>query len=507
MKGVCREGGRPFFDRTGAADGGIGRRRHMEWHRLLCTERARQEMRGERDLRSEFEKDYHRIIESAAFRRLQDKTQVFPLDRSDFIRTRLTHSLEVSSIGRSLANNISESVIERGLDPSFDESVKADVCELTACAGLIHDIGNPPFGHFGEEAIRAWFSEQLPVLTVPYEKGTVPLEKALSRQQAMDFLHFEGNAQGLRVVSRLEHPIRGGGLNLTYGLLSAVIKYPVSSLDMDPASADVRMRKNGYMASEQTLFDTVQRATGTDGRRNPIAFILEAADDIAYATADIEDAYKKGFFSYQTFEEELRARGVGRTYLKALGDHYDMARLEKTIDPGGYAIRNWLRDVQDLLIYAATDGFVRHYRAIMGGTCGRELIEGRGSRAVLEALKGIAWDYAFTSPSIYRTEIAANTIITYLLGILVPAAVRYRGDEKWTYGAPREPGTGHGALLEEKYLSLIPENYRQVYLRAAEHASIEDRMYLRILMATDAVSGMTDSYARNLYMELKGFDV
>ena len=450
----------------------------MEWQRLLCTERARQEMRGGRDLRSEFEKDYHRIIESAACRRLQDKTQVFPLDRSDFIRTRLTHSLEVSSIGRSLANNIGESVIESSLDHSFDENVKADVCELTACAGLIHDIGNPPFGHFGEEAIRAWFAEHLPVLMVPAGGGSVPLEKALSPQQAMDFLHFEGNAQGLRVVSKLEHPIRGGGLNLTYGLLSAVIKYPVSSLGMNPASSDVQLKKNGYMASEQDLFDTVQRVTGTDGRRNPVAFILEAADDIAYATADIEDAYKKGFFSYQTFEEELRSRGVGKSYLKILGDHYDMARLEGTVDPGGYAIRSWLRDVQDLLI-----------------------------RAVLEALKGIAWDFAFTSPSIYRTEIAANTIISYLLGILVSAAVRYRGDEKWTYGAPRTPGAGRGALLEEKYLSLIPENYRQVYLRCAEHAAEADQMYLRVLMATDSVSGMTDSYARNLYMELKGFDV
>ena len=479
----------------------------MEWQRLLCTERARQEMRGGRDLRSEFEKDYHRIIESAAFRRLQDKTQVFPLDRSDFIRTRLTHSLEVSSIGRSLANNIGESMIESGLDPSFDENAKSDVCELTACAGLIHDIGNPPFGHFGEEAIRAWFAEQLPVLTVPSGEGTVPLEKALSPQQAMDFRHFEGNAQGLRVVSRLEHPIRGGGLNLTYGLLSAVIKYPVSSLDMNPASPDVQMKKNGYMASEQDLFDTVQRVTGTDGRRNPVAFILEAADDIAYATADIEDAYKKGFFSYQIFEEELRARGVGKAHLKVLGDHYDMARLEGTVDPGGYAIRSWLRDVQDLLIYAATDGFIRHYRAIMSGSWGKELIADRGSRAVLEALKGIAWDFAFTSSSIYRTEIAANTIISYLLGILVPAAVCYRGDEKWTYGAMRTPEAGHGALLEEKYLSLIPENYRQVYLRSAEHASHTDQMYLRVLMATDSVSGMTDSYARNLYMELKGFDV
>ena len=136
----------------------------MEWRTLLCAQRTRQTVSrasGNRDLRSEFEKDYHRIIGSASFRRLQDKTQVFPLDKSDFIRTRLTHSLEVSSLAKSLGQNITQDILQNGRDPEFTWQMKDDVCNILMCAGLIHDIGNPPFGHFGEETIRDWFEKNL----------------------------------------------------------------------------------------------------------------------------------------------------------------------------------------------------------------------------------------------------------------------------------------------------------------------------------------------------------
>ena len=138
----------------------------MEWQKLLCPDRIRayRGRPGSRDLRTEFEKDYHRIIGSASFRRLHDKTQVFPLDRSDFIRTRLTHSLEVSSFAKSLGQNISEEILRNIKDPQFFASYKADICDILQCAGLLHDIGNPPFGHFGETAIRDWFRRKMPEL-------------------------------------------------------------------------------------------------------------------------------------------------------------------------------------------------------------------------------------------------------------------------------------------------------------------------------------------------------
>ncbi len=212
----------------------------MEWTRLLSTKRQRQnryksQKYGDADLRSEFEKDYHRIIGSASFRRLQDKTQVFPLDKSDFIRTRLTHSMEVSSLAKSLGQNIGESILVHKKDSSFTVQMKEDICNILQCAGLIHDIGNPPFGHYGEAAIREWFERNLPLLTY---HGT-SLEELLEPQMREDFYHFEGNAQALRLVSKLHFLVDENGMNLTYALLNTIIKYPVASTKIHPESGDI----------------------------------------------------------------------------------------------------------------------------------------------------------------------------------------------------------------------------------------------------------------------------
>lgn len=276
----------------------------MDWKTLLCPERARSTVSrsaGNRDLRSEFEKDYHRIIGSASFRRLQDKTQVFPLDKSDFIRTRLTHSLEVSSIAKSLGQNIAQDILQNQRDEGFDWQMKEDVCNILQCAGLIHDIGNPPFGHFGESAIREWFIWNLPKLTF---KGT-PVTKLLTKQMLADFYNFEGNAQALRLLTKLHFLVDENGMNLTYGLLNTIVKYPVPSTQIDPRSGDIKDKKMGYFYAEQELYRSISKAAGTTGMRHPLTFILEAADDIAYKTADIEDAFKKGCISYASLLMEL----------------------------------------------------------------------------------------------------------------------------------------------------------------------------------------------------------
>ncbi|MDO4804078.1 MAG: deoxyguanosinetriphosphate triphosphohydrolase [Lachnospiraceae bacterium] len=497
----------------------------MHWSQILSTYRlGEDEDHLKNDLRSEFEKDYHRIIGSASFRRLQDKTQVFPLDKSDFIRTRLTHSLEVSSIGRSLAQNISESIIDRRLDTAFNLETERNMAAVIECAGLIHDIGNPPFGHFGEEAIREWFKGHLPRLKY---KGRAVTD-ILSDQEREDLLHFEGNAQGLRLVSRLHYSENGCGMNLTFALLSTMIKYPRSSVEMNPRAKDVTDKKMGYYRAEEELFALIQEKTGTKGRRNPLTFILEAADDIAYATADIEDAYKKGFFDFQTFVAELWKRKVDPEFIEILDGHYtgsvqgkmapagnwgalgdylmSRSRMDGTyggklksheadmsgsqVSSGESALMKWLGEMQSVLLVAATGGFVDNYRAIMSGTYSSELIGGREA-VLLNALKGIAYDYAFTSMSIYKTEIAANNILTYLLNKLIPSVLQYDRD------AP--PG-----LMEEKFLSLISENYRQVYEWSTAGKSDWEKVYNRLLLATDTVSGMTDSYARDLYTDLNG---
>ena len=278
----------------------------VNWEQLLSTQRYRTgknvKNNGKSDLRSEFEKDYHRIIGSASFRRLQDKTQVFPLDKSDFIRTRLTHSLEVSSFAKSLGQNIGENILTYKKDPSFTVQMKEDICNVLQCAGLIHDIGNPPFGHFGEDAIREWFRDHLHTL----EYHGRSLDEILTRQMREDLYHFEGNAQAFRLVTKLHYLVDDRGMNLTYALLNTIVKYPVTSLDIEPKSRDIKKHKLGFYHADEEIFREVETATGTNGSRHPLTFILEAADDIAYKTADIEDAFVKGFVSYAKLYRELQ---------------------------------------------------------------------------------------------------------------------------------------------------------------------------------------------------------
>ena len=283
---------------------GLPQYTRMRWSRLLAAARPRASAGGRYggDGRSAFEKDYHRIIGSASFRRLQDKTQVFPLDKSDFVRTRLTHSLEVSSFAKSLGQTVCREIMAKGLDGEMTPERAADVCDVLLCAGLIHDLGNPPFGHFGETVIREWFREHLDRLTY---KGR-PLAHYLTEQMRRDFLYFEGNAQALRLVSRLHFMVDEHGMNLTYALLNAMIKYPVASTGIDKKSGDIRAKKMGYFAAEEALYRDIAAATGADGVRHPLAFLLEAADDIAYRTADIEDGFKKGMLSYADLLKELR---------------------------------------------------------------------------------------------------------------------------------------------------------------------------------------------------------
>ena len=263
----------------------------MEWKSLLCDDRIRSYRRkGSHDLRTEFEKDYHRIILSASFRRLQDKTQVFPLDRSDFIRTRLTHSMEVSSYGKSLGQNISQNIINVIGDESFLPEYAVHVCDILQCAGLLHDIGNPPFGHFGETIIREWFRKNLKEITF-HEKR---LTEILKPQMIRDFYFFEGNTQALRLVTKLHYLVDVHGMNLTKALLGTIMKYPVSSLEIDKKSGNIKTKKMGYFYADRDVFEEIQKSLGTGGNRHPLTYILEAADDIAYLTADIEDAFKKG---------------------------------------------------------------------------------------------------------------------------------------------------------------------------------------------------------------------
>ena len=453
-----------------------------------------------RDLRSEFEKDYHRIIGSSSFRRLQDKTQVFALDKSDFIRTRLTHSLEVSSFARSLGQNIGECIMNQGLDAGFTREMQRDICDILQCAGLIHDIGNPPFGHFGEEAIRDWFARKLESL---FYKGK-PLTQVLTSQMLQDFLYFEGNAQALRQVTKLHFLSDENGMDLTYALLDTMIKYPVSSCDMDPEGDRISRKKMGYFYGEQSLYQQIAGDMGTLGVRHPLTCILEAADDIAYRTADIEDAFKKGFITYPILAEELekgqkKAAREGKYAdrehmdpLKVLADQYQAGQTKGVVSPELYAVQYFLSWLQSELLFCAATGFVSHYEQIMAGTYENDLFYGTCGDWVIRLLGDIAYRRAFLSKQILSMEVSAWTILNFLMDLFVPAVIHYDTDQPQS-------------MMDQKMVALISENYRQIYLMHRRHtANEEDQLYLRLLLVTDFISGMTDTYAKDLYQKLNG---
>lgn len=468
----------------------------MNWNELLSGDRIRsfQKSTTTRDLRTEFEKDYHRIIGSASFRRLQDKTQVFPLDKSDYIRTRLTHSLEVSSFARSLGQNVGEKIIREKKDASFTMQMKEDICAILQCAGLLHDIGNPPFGHFGETVIQDWFKEHLPLLSY---KGK-PLTEILTEQMQNDFYHFEGNTQALRVVSKLHFLVDENGMNLTKALLGTIIKYPVSSVEIDKKSGDIRTKKMGYFYADKRTFDNLQFSLGTDGKRHPLAFLLEAADDIAYKTADIEDALKKGCISYSLLLEELKNRmengDENRDYGRMIGileKKYEKAISKGYEQPDVYAVQNWVVSIQGNMLFAASDNFIEHYDEIMKGNYKKDLFYGTGVEKMMQALGDIAYQYAFISKPIYKLEIAAKSILDFLLDKFVEAVLYYDTEAKLSD-------------VHIKWMSLISEDYKNIYHHFSKGCDEKEKLYLRLHLVTDYVCGMTDSYAKNLYQELKG---
>ncbi len=472
----------------------------MEWKQLLCEKRqSASKSVNKTDLRNEFQKDYHRIICSASFRRLQDKTQVFPLDKSDFVRTRLTHSLEVASFAKSLGQTAFQYLIDNNKDEELTPEIKEKVCSILECAGLLHDIGNPPFGHFGEDSIRNWFKNNLSKIEF---KGT-SVEDYLNEQMKNDLYHFEGNAQALRLLAKLHYLVDENGMHLTYALLNTLIKYPVSSCGINKHSGNIKDKKMGYYFAEQELFEDITESTGAVNCRYPLTFLLEAADDIAYHTADIEDAVKKGFLSYSQLLEELRSE----KYINKCTDVQEIQSYKNAVDmletkyakakengvpnPELNAVQNWIIYVQGQLLYCASYGFTKNYQSIMNGTFSTEVISASRGKTLSDALGSIVCDYVFKSCEIYKTEIAAGNIINFLLDKFVPAAVIYDTDNELS-------------PMDERIIHLISDNYRQIYKIYSDGKDENEKLYLRLLLVTDYICGMTDSFAKRLYQELNG---
>lgn len=464
-------------------------------------------------IRNEFEKDYKRILSCASFRRLQDKTQVFPLDKSDFIRTRLTHSYEVSAIAKTLGTMIVSRLNTSSSIEQEEKVVLQNIPEILACAGLIHDIGNTPFGHFGEEIIQRWFEvnfkNYLPNLVKIGDQNLAHF--SFPQKYQTDFHFFDGNAQALRLLTKLHFHDDGYGLNLTAAVINTLIKYPNFSDEVRSKGEigyTLLKKKMGYFYADEERLMSILEITGVDRRvRHPLTFILEAADDIAYRTADIEDSLKKGLYTLDELvdfaEAEIKKhpndKGKAFELIKKL-------KFLKNENDDLHAMQKWIPYVQDWLMYVVVYRFDFKYDAIMAGTYDEDLFSETFHKHSIELFDKIMGKFVYSDRAILKLELSANTILSGLLERFIPAVLYY--DEKFKNENYVE------IAAYKKIYKLLSDNYIQAYknelkkYNQIENVSEEEKnqydAYLRLLLVVDYISGMTDSYAKSLYQDLAG---
>lgn len=458
----------------------------MDWKKLLNPARPRQST-NPGDHREEFERDYDRSVFSSPVKRLQDKAQVFPLEPHDAVRTRLTHSLEVSSVARGLARAASDWMLKGQLiQPGMDRQIEA----IVATCGLIHDLGNPPFGHSGEDAIREWFTKRFDVADLRNRLGG-------NEQLVQDFLRFEGNAQTLRIVAKLQVLADFNGLNLTFGTLSANCKYTANSAEADEDSKDHARTKPGYFASENNLIAEIRNQTGTGEARNPITFLVEAADDIVYSVADIEDGIKKGILAWAKLEDLLKdEKGDAAPLVAELLDGKDRilkagreaVPVDLPDDIHGAAFRTAAIAV---LVKGAISAFRANYTEIMAGTFLGELVTTGNIAALIGLFKRVGRERIYCTPSNLKLELMGRRIIQDLL------------DMFWE-GASVLPldGSVKPKKFPGKFGALLSPNYRKVFLHFVQTQPEQPEIYHRFQLLTDYICGMTDSFAKRLHSEL-----
>jgi len=435
----------------------------VNWTQLLSANRIGQKPVPAENSRSAFEQDYDRIIFSHPFRRLQDKTQVHPLPEDDFVHTRLTHSLEVSSVGRSLGKRVGEVLLQRHVELNQLYSL-FDFGAVVAAASLAHDLGNPPFGHAGEDALSEYFRKR------------PELSKEVSAAQWQDLVSFEGNAQGFRILNQ-----SGAGLRLTLATLGAFTKYPCPAYFPNRDSKRKSQKKYGFFDSERTTFTEVADGLQLQSLqeawlRHPLAFLVEAADDICYSIIDLEDGCNLGLIPFEETVELLAP---------ILGPKLDRGKLKKN-----ESLNKKLGTLRALsigeLIDESTNVFLNQEKAILNGSFDGALTDFGKFKDPLREISRHSVERIYRARHVVEIEAAGHEVLPGLLDEFITAARVLKSSEK-----------------SRKYQNL------GLLLPAELRASIREAgdMYTLFRFIIDFVSGLTDKHALNLYRKIKGMSL
>lgn len=443
----------------------------MNWKQLISNKRLGQESRHaiRHDDRSEFKRDYDRLIFSAPFRRMQNKTQVFPLPGSIFVHNRLTHSLEVASVGMSLGNDVAHCVMKTR--PELADTLFTQIGTIVSTACLAHDMGNPPFGHSGEKAIQTFFTEG---------KGAY-LKDRLSPELWNDITHFEGNANAFRLLAHRFKGRRDGGFVMTYTTLASIVKYPFAS-----ALAEKGHGKFGFFSTEADIFCRITDDLGiirksADGcpaeyARHPLVYLVEAADDICYEIMDIEDAHK---LKIVTYEETKR---LFLDFFDEMGQNHIMQRIhDEEITDDNEKVIYMRACVINALERACVDAFMRHEDEIMRGEFSGSLIDSIDDRLV-KAYRNcteLSKKRIYKSKPVLDVELSGFKIMDSLMEVMTEAAVN-----------------------PQRFYS------RQLISRVSSQYDISaPDLETRIMAVIDYISGMTDVYALDIYQKINGISL
>lgn len=442
--------------------------------------------------RSRFQQDYDRLLFSTPVRRLSDKTQVWPMDENDGVRTRLTHSHEVANLARSIGMGIATS------DPLIfgDVGFGTGIQPLLQAIGLAHDLGNPPFGHQGEVAIGKWFENRSSWIFTHVSDGGPNLTVPVSETFRSDFTSFDGNPQSIRLVTKLQTSIGKVGLGLTAATITALLKYPVCAANTDTARPD--LKKAGYFESERDVVNWARSHTGVEeGQRHPLTWIMEACDDIAYSVLDVEDAMNKRIVSPDDVLAALKATKKlqeNDAIKRIQGKFEETERSDRapSIQRGikiAY-VRTFLID--DLIRHAKAD-FLENKYTILGLTHGTPLMD---TSPLCKRLKNLATEHAFSHPSVLRTESLGAQAIEDLMTFYWEAiADRKKVDDL---------RSRRNSAMAKYGFALISPNYVEAAVDdvAAAGGGLGVR-YRELRLLTDMISGMTDTFAMRAWADVK----
>lgn len=492
----------------------------MDWRKLLSTERIselgdckKNEFPKSQfeDPRSPFERDFDQIIFSYPFRRLQDKTQVIPFPEFDFVHTRLTHSLEVASVGRSFGKLVTDLIEKEEGKEVLGKNTSSDIGALIAAACLAHDIGNPPFGHSGEDSISNYFREN---------EGKEKILQQLSEKQKMDICNFEGNANGFRIIAN--NYVRG--INPTCALLGTFTKYPRESyLEKKPSNIEElkSQAKYGFFQSEKDIFKNIAKELelipiediGEEDiayHRHPLAFLMEASDDIAYGMIDFEDGCRLGLIDfekkYETIklrnkENKLKEKEINKSPKQILGE---IAKLDdsfcedklKEFDDYKQQLSYLRSKVINILIHQCFEVFKKNHEDIMKGKFDKDLISciDQGVIENLEYIKILVRKYVYQHPPVLQSEASGFEVIEFLINSFITTSyICFTCGEEET-------------AKQKKMRSLLPEEFQPENEIQVENLAVGE-VYKQVLRILDYISGMTDKYAVHLYRRIKGIEI